>query len=87
MQPRPHLFDHICTSSPAHAPLVSPGGLLLPRGIPEALALAHLVPRLVGAPTRGAVVQGEAAQPVLLLLSCIVIQWNSFVLFKIQISC
>ena len=59
---------------------MSPGGLLLPRGIPEALALAHLVPRLVGAPTRGAVVQGEAAQPVLLLLSCIIIQWNSFVL-------
>ena len=59
---------------------MSPGGLLLPRGVPEALALAHLVPRLVGAPTRGAVVQGEAAQPVLLLLSCIIIQWNSFVL-------
>ena len=49
---------------------MSGAGLLLPRGVPEALALPNLVPRLDtdAAAARGRVVQGQAAQTVLLLL-------------------
>ena len=45
-------------------------GLLLPRGVPEALALPDLVPRLdaPNAAAGGRVVKGQATQPVLLLL-------------------